>query len=310
MADFFTNPTDIDVIDADEQTIYSNNLILSATPEMAATQAVTRFETGTAKTFQFAKYESLAAASALSDGVDPDSTLLSDSVVTLTPVEEGNVVSVTKHAAYESNLRARSAASILIGRNMGETLEARAITALEGSGSTAVYPNGVTAVGSLTANDTLDALMAGRLFNKLKRSNIPGIFGNKYMAISHDDPLHDLREDTGKGGWIDVSEYADPNSVLNNEVGMYKGIRWVVSGKASVTTDGGSSTVDSYEVHVVGSDALGFAASELPHLVFTPANDKLQRMPHIGWYGVLIFDSINTSNQVDGQVATSVGANT
>ena len=275
MADFFTNPTDIDVIDADEQIIYSNNLILSAAPELAATAGVSRFETGTGKSFQFAKYASLAAASALSDGVDPDSVLLSDSVVTLTPVEEGNVVSVTQHAAMESNLRARSAASILIGRNMGETLEARCVTALEGCDTTLIYPNGKTAITQLTDADVLDALMAGRAYNKLKRSNIPGMFGTAYLGVCNDDVLHDLREDTGKGGWIDVSEYANPQSVLNNEVGMYKGIRWVTSGKTAATADGGTGTTDTYEAHVLGRDALGFAASVLPHLTFTAPTDKL-----------------------------------
>lgn len=275
MTDFFTNPTDIDVIDADQVTIYSNQLILSAAAELAATQAVSRFETGSAKTFQYAKYASLAAASALSDGVDPSSTLLSDSTVTLTPVEEGNVVSVTKHAGFESAGKAHTAAAQLIGRNMGETMEARCITALEGANNSLVYPNGKTAITQLESSDVLDALLAGRLYNKLRRANIPGMFGNKYLGICHDDVLHDLREDVGKGGWIDVSEYADPMSVLNNEVGMYKGIRWVTSGKASITSDGGTGTTDTYEVHIVGADALGFAASELPHLTFQPPTDKL-----------------------------------
>lgn len=33
------------------------------------------------------------------------------------------------------------------------------------------------------------------------------------------------------------------------------------------------------------------------------------RFGHVGWYGVFLFDSINTANQVDGQVASSVGTN-
>ena len=37
--------------------------------------------------------------------------------------------------------------------------------------------------------------------------------------------------------------------------------------------------------------------------------EENMRFPHIGWYGIVHFDSINTSNQVDVQVASSVGSN-
>lgn len=309
MADFTTTITDAGVLDADEVTIYATQLQLAATPLLVADQAVTVQQSGAAKVFQFAKYDALSVPSALSDGVDPASVALADSVVTLTPVEEGNVITLALLADLESGMKARQAASILIGNNAGETAEQRAITALDGAATNIIYPNGHTAATTLTENDVLDSVFAGRLYNKLRRSNIPGINGS-YIGIAHEDCLYDLRADAGNNGWTDVSKYANPDSVLRNEVGMFQGIRWLNSGKATVTTDGGAASVDEYELHVVGFNALGYCSSAPIQLKVTGPFDKLGRFINFGWMGIFIYDTIQDANMVSGHVASSIGANT
>lgn len=308
MADFTTVITDAGVIDADELSIYSNQLILAATPELVADQAVSVTDSGAAKVFQFAKYANLDIPSALSDGVDPDSVALADSVVTLTPVEEGTVVTLARLADLESGLKAGLAAAQLVGRNAGATADKRAIEALEAASTNVIYPNGQTATANLTANDILDGTFASRLYNKLARANVPGINGN-YIGIAHDDCLHDLREDTSGGGWIEISKYADPSSALRNEVGMFKGIRWLRSGNTTVTDDGGSGTIDSYEVQVVGFNALGYATSQPIRLMVTGPFDKLGRFVNFGWFGIFKYGTIDANNMVTGDCASSVGAN-
>ena len=91
-----------------------------------------------------------------------------------------------------------------------------------------------------------------------------------------------LRNDTATGAWVDVGKYANPQSVLQNEVGMYAGIRWLRSGNATITTDGGAGTVDIYNTNVVGFNALGRADTIPPKLVITGPFDVLGRFLNIG----------------------------
>lgn len=258
MADMYTAITDNGVIDADEVTKFNEILILAATPELVADQAATVRDSGPNKIFQFAKYANLSAiSSVISDGVEVTSVALADSVVTLTPGDYGNAVSVLKSADLESGLKAGRAAAQLIGRNAGTSLDGLAITALDAFGGTTIYPNSATAASNVATTDNLDKIFAGRLYNKLARANVPGI-GGMYLGIAHDDVLHDLRTDSSNGGWSDVGKYADPQSVLRGEVGMFAGIRWLRSGNATVTSDS-NGTIDTYKVNVVGFNALGKA---------------------------------------------------
>jgi N4-gp56 family major capsid protein len=187
-------------------------------------------------------------------------------------------------------------------------LDGLAIAALEAATTNVIYPNGQTAVGNLTENDILDKTFANRLYNKLARTNVPGI-GGSYFGIAHDDCLHDLREDAGVGGWIDVSKYADPQSALRNEIGMANGIRWLRSSNVTVTDGGGAGSVDSYEVQVVGFNALGRADASALELKITGPFDKLGRYLNYGWYWLGKYGTIDEANMVSGICASSVGAN-
>lgn len=309
MADFTTTITDAGVIDADEVTQFEQGIIFGVTPELVADQAATVRSVARAKIIQFAKYANLAAATtALTDGEELTSVALADSTATLTPAEQGAVVTLAELANLESGGKAASAAGFLIGRNAGSTLDALAITALEAFSTTVIYPNAATAASNLATTDNLDRIFANRLYNKLARTNVPGINAGLYIGIAHDDCLHDLRVDGSAGGWVDVSKYADPNSVLVNEVGTYAGIRWLRSSNVTVTADS-NGTIDSYKVNVMGFNALGKGESKALEFKITGPFDKLGRYQNYGWYWVGKYGVIDTANMVQGIVASSVGAN-
>ena len=310
MADFTTTITDAGVIDADELTAFEQGIIYGVSPELVADQVATIRVERMAKIIQFAKYANLSAATtALNDGEDVTSAALADSTSTLTPAEQGNVVTLAQLANIESGGRAWEAAGFLIGRNAGTSLDALAIAALEAFTTTLIYPNAATAVTNLATSDNLDKTFANRLYNKLARTNVPAISGGRtYMGIAHDDCLHDLRNDTANGGWTDVSKYADPQSVLANEVGMFGGIRWLRSSNVTVTADS-NGTIDSYKVNVVGFNALGKGESQTLDFRMTGPFDKLGRFKNIGWYWVGKYGVIDTANMVQGLCASSVGAN-
>ena len=308
MADFTTVITDAGVIDADEVTQFEEGVIYGSTPELVVDQVATIQRQANAKIIQFAKYANLAAATtALSDGVEVTSEALADSVVTLTPAEQGNVVTLAINANVESGGKAARAAGFLVGRNAGTSLDALGITAIEAFTTTLIYPNSATAVTNLATSDNLNGTFANRLYNKLARTNTPGI-GGRYIGIAHDDCLHDLRVDTNANGWLEVSKYADPGSVLLNEVGMYGGIRWIRSGNVTVTADS-NGTIDSYKVNVVGFNALGKGEAIPLRIIISGPFDKLQRFLNYGWYWMGKYGIIDTANMVQGLVASSIGAN-
>jgi N4-gp56 family major capsid protein len=226
-----------------------------------------------------------------------------DTAYTLTPLEYGNVVTTGKLVDFQTNGKGSQAASLVVGRNMGASVDKLGITALEAFTTTVIFPNAITAATDLTADDVLDLTFANRLYNKLARLNVPGI-GGAYIGIAHDDNLYDLRD-----SMTDVSKYSDPSSVLKNEVGYAGGIRWLRSSNVAVSADGGAGTVASYKVNVVGMNALGLGISEAPHPVVTGPFDKLGRFINIGWYGCFVWGVLDTANMVQGGCASSVGAN-
>ena len=309
MADFTTVITDAGVIDADEVTQFEQGIIYGVTPELVADQMVSVRKFGVAKIIQFAKYANLASATtALTDGEDVTSTALADSTVTITPAEQGDVVTVATLADLESGGKTFDAAGFLVGRGAGTSLDALAITALEAFSTLRIFPNSATAVTNLAISDNLDRIFANRLFNKLSRTNVSGLNGGKYLGIAHDDCLHDLRTDASTGGWVDVMKNADPNSALMNEVGMYGGIRWLRSSNVTVTADS-NGTIDSYKINVCGFNAFGVGESKRLEFVISGPFDKLNRFVNFGWYWVGKYAVIDTANMLQGLCASSVGAN-
>ncbi len=105
-----------------------------------------------------------------------------------------------------------------------------------------------------------------------------------------------------------MSKYADAQSVLRNEVGMFAGIRWLRSSNVTVTANS-NGTIDSYKVCVMGFNALGRGESTNLELSVRGPFDKLGRYLHYGWYWKGAYAVIDTANMVQGIVASSVGSN-
>lgn len=294
------------VADVDDSVItqWDKAVLLGYTPELVCEQVATVRVGVNYKTHQFTKYNNLTIiSSALTEDADATSVVPVDTAITLTPSEYGNVITHGKLSSYQTGGKVDTAAAALIGRNMGASVDKLGLTALEAFTTTVIFPHAITAATDLTADDVLDLTFANRLYNKLARNNVPGI-GGQYVGIAHDDNLYDLR-----AAMVPVAQYATPETVLRNEVGMAGGIRWLRSSNVAISADGGAGTVASYKVNVVGDNALGLAIAEAPHPTLTGPFDKLGRFVNIGWYGVFAWGVIDTGNMVQGGCASSVGAN-
>ena len=257
MADFTTVITDKTVLDKSQVSLWNQGVVLAADESLVMNQFVSQRKTANSADYKFIKFANLAAGTtALSDGVDVTSEAVTDSVVTLTPAEYGNVVTTTALGDISTGGRLNPAVVELIGKNMGTSVDKLAIQTLEaGTNELTVNASGEAAT---TASDVITPAFVEKAYNKLRRASIPKINGS-YVAVMHPDVVSDLRASATAGTWIDVSKYAQPGQILKNELGMFKGFRIIENSNISINTDAGSTTVDTYHSLFFGYNALGLA---------------------------------------------------
>ena len=259
-----------------------------------------------AKSIHMTKYSRLALATTpLTVDEDAARQQLSDSAILLTPQEYGTVVTRTNHASLQSGGKVDLAAAQLVGTNAGSTYDKLAVLALNG-GSEIFAGSGSEA--ALAAGDVCDATFLNKMYNKLARANVQTI-GGAYVAVLHDDQIHDLRSASGAGSWQDVVKYTDAMPALANEVGMFKGFRIVRNNNIVFADQSGAGTVDAYRGLFLGANALGKAESQALSVRVTGPFDALGRFVNVGWYGVVKYGIIDSEAVYVGLTSSSVGAN-
>jgi len=263
-----------------------------------------------AESISMPKYDQLdLATTPLVETDDVTSEALSDSKVVITPAEYGNVVTTTKLASLQTGGMVDRAAARMVGINAGRTQNKLAILACD-LGTQELFAGSATSVATTTAADTMDASVMGLAFNTLARQNVPGLQGNDYFMVAHDDVIHDIREQSGANSWTDAHKYALPEALLRNEVGMYKGFRVIRDNLSTIQVDAGAgSTVDVYHSYFIGFNALGWAVSQPIGMVATGPFDKLNRFVNMGWLGCFNYKIIEDQALVVAKTASSVGDN-
>jgi len=287
-------------------TVYSNEFIVSA--ENTLTKGLPSLATqkleGKWKTASFTIYSKLTVqSSALTEDTDPTSEAMADTAATITPAEYGNVTTTTALVRAQSGGMVDIAAVRLAAVNMAESIEYKMILVGEaGSNELTVNASGE---GSTTAGNVLTHAFVKQAYNKLRRAGIPG----PYIAVAHSDVIFDLQAATGTQGWTEISNYADPQSVLANEIGTFGGFRWIESPLVTINADAGSSAVDTYHTQFFGYNAFGYCESQAPNGVIT-SSDKLARFVNVGWFGIYEFGIIDSNAHWIVTSASSVGSNT
>ena len=261
-----------------------------------------------AKSIQMTKYARLALATTpLTEDEDAGRSQLSDSPILFTPAEYGAVVTRTNLASLQTGGKADLAAAQVVGLNAGQTTDKLAINALSNS-SNVLFAGSATSEGTLAGADVMDAAFLNKVYNKLARANVPMI-GGAYVAVLHDDQIHDLRAATGAGSWVDVTKYAVPGETLMNEVGMFKGFRIVRDNNINFADQTGAGTVDAYKGLFLGANALGKAESQGLSIRVTGPFDALGRFVNVGWYWVGQYGIVDADAVWVGMSASSVGTN-
>lgn len=262
---------------------------------------------------------------ALSETTDPDAIALgSTTPITVTLNEYGNASLVTRKLELFSFSDIDPALVDIISYNMLDSLDAVALAELVGGPQAVAEVNGnlvSTFDGSYTAGvtqgkvlstDTIKSRDLRFAVAKLRANKVVPRQGDYYYVGIHPEVSHDLRAETGSGGWRDDHKYSETGSseFWPGTIGTYEGAMFVESPRMFNTTDGAIGTAANtsysgtfgttaytngtggtrvFRTLVAGKQALAEAVAEEPHVVFGPIVDKLLRFRPIGWYGVLGF---------------------
>ena len=245
---------------------------------------------GSSVVFQFWP-DMTEATSALTETTDPDSVTIGNTTsVTVTLTEYGNATLTTRKLELFALADVDPAIANLVAYNMATSLDTLVQTTIRG-GSNVIRENGGSmvvggATASVASTDTVKSRDFRAGVTKLRSANVVPIQGNLYAAVLHPEVSHDLRAETGAGGWRTPHEYQDTRNIYAGEIGTYEGAFFVENPRSYQATDGASSAKVTRS-YLLGQQAIAEAVAEEPHIVIGPVTDKLMRFRPIGWYGVL-----------------------
>lgn len=306
------------------QTMWDRAIYFDLRPELyfdrfadVETSDATPDKGGVAK---FTLWTDMAVAStALNESVDVDAVALADTQVTLTLVEYGNAVITSFKARATSFIPVDSSVANLVGFNAGVSQDTIARDVMK-LGTNVRYATGgatdPTSRNTVEPSDTITSHDIRLVNTDLIAANVP-TFDGMYAAVIHPHVALDLREETGAAAWRDPHVYSQPENIWNGEIGAYEGFRFLVSPRAPLFADAGSSTTltDVYRSLFFGRQALAKAYSTAegrgptPKVVFGPVVDKLTRFRPIGWHWFGAYGIFRQAALRAIESSSSVGAN-
>lgn len=198
---------------------------------------------GNGRTFQYTRYERVdLPQDPLSEGVTPSDSDMSISTVQAVMDQWGAVIPVTdvaidsvKHPVLQ---QAISRGSI----QAKETID-REIFKVMATGTNIYFPNAVSARGSLTSADKISSASIGKVVANLRDDGaIPyedGMFAGVMDPFAEDDITSDST-------FVTAASYGAVKKLYNQEVGSWKGVRWVrTNSYPAIRLDAGGSAASS-----------------------------------------------------------------
>lgn len=178
------------------------------------------------RTFQYSRYERVALPqSPLSEGVTPGDTAMAVSTVTAVMDQWGAVIPISDVAIDSVKHPVLQKAIALAAMQASETIDREIYEVLMG-GTSVFFPNAITARGSLTTSDKMSSALIDKVYTNLRNDGAMYYEGRYYLGAVDPFVASDIRNDTT---FVDAAKYGMIKKLLNNEIGEWKGVRWVES---------------------------------------------------------------------------------
>jgi len=225
-----------------------------------------------------------AAKTPLDELLDVDSTKLPETLyVDLAYEERGFSVTTTKKLRNMSFADVEMEKAYQVGRHAYRTMDSLVVDAAV-TGTQKKYAASRTAEGNIVAGDEAAAADFRRAKTLLRTNAAQAWYGDFHAAYAHPHIIHDLREETGAGGWRVPNEYGmSQDRIWAGEIGEFEGFRFIENALARRTATGSSSAL-VYRTFVVGREAIAEGMLVEPQTVVSPQTDRLRRFMSLGWY--------------------------
>ncbi len=228
-----------DTLTSTMKTYYDTELLENARPELIHAQFAKKqpLPKGKGKSVEWRKWNTLADAGKLTEGVIPTGQKLGQSAITQTIDQYGTYVAVSDQLELHAIDDVILGATEELGASAGTTQDKLVRDALM-AGTSVQYCDKVvsgthTAVESRAALDDTSRLTpdeVNRAVTTLKKMKALRING-KYIAIIHPSVAYDLRS---SNEWIEAHKYAATTELFNGEIGELHGVRFIETTEAKI----------------------------------------------------------------------------
>lgn len=262
----------------------------------------------------FSIYNDLTpATSALSsETTDVDAVALSDvSTVSVTLAEYGNASLVTRKLQLFSLSDVDPAVADIIAYNMADSLDRVAMETLR-AGTNVIYGGSRTSTATITNSDVLTAANIRKAVAKLRANKAVPREGSLYWAGIHPEVSHDLRAETGAGGWNDMHKYAETGTgnFWPGTIGTFEGAYFVETPRmyrgidgadqsTFTTTTSTAGTSGAYTITVASTSGM-----EIGDKVAATGVASGAKITAISDAKVLTLDAANTAAVTSGATVT------
>jgi N4-gp56 family major capsid protein len=272
-----------------------------------------RFIKGT-NTLRYARYADLGVnTTPLTEGTPPTDGELSISSEFFTAAQYGATVAVSDLAQIDSPhdlisiaaeriaYQATRSMDVLVRDNIHANVLTSAV--FGATGATTLTAN--TANSAVATAGVLTGAFVKNMVARLKGSNVPQFADGTYRCIIHPSQEYDLVSDTSVNGWIEANKYVNNIPLLTNEIGMFAGVRFIVSSDAKVYSTAGASSGNVYTALFLGPDAYTIGDSQTLQSYFVAPGgdhtDPLAQKALVGYkmrFGSLLLDNAGARYRV------------
>jgi N4-gp56 family major capsid protein len=255
-------------LSGEAKTYYDTEMLQNARPDLLFSQFAKKqgLPKNKGKTVEWRKWNTLADAGALQEGVIPTGQSFGVSTISQGIAQYGTYVAVTDELELHAIDNVILGATVELGASFGSTQD-KLVRDVVAAGTNVLYCDKVsgstkTAVTSRAGLDKTAVLtpdMVNQAATMLKKLHAPTI-GGKYVAIIHPSVAYDIRSSSE---WIEAHKYAAVTQIFTGEIGELHNVRFIESSNAKVWKGDGCPTgLAVYATIFLGLDAYGMIDPE------------------------------------------------